>query len=489
MRSFVLTALSVGAGSRCLRDRKPPVARARATRPYHALLIRSLCLSKLTVGAFGKTPAATCLLLVAVLLCFVASPARADGNVTIVDRGTHYCVVLDLESGASHRQIGEQYGEKIREVVPQFEQLLDSYLAEHVNWLVYMVGMRRVRQMRPQIRREYRDEIEGIASALSGGNKNKAGDGKISVDELYMFNLLGDIARLNQCCAVSVFGESSASGATVVGRNFDWPDGRKNQLTQLQAVVTIKDGSRSLTNVACIGFQGAVSAFNTSRVFGSVLDSPTGAKYKASRKRSFLLDLRQALEESTSLDGVAAFMIDSSRKYAFNHLIMLADPLRGVIVENNISGKGPNMRRSLRTCSSPLRAGANWDVPAAIGAVNCFWLEGNDDNHIDPLDEKRKRKKGQPPPDINTPRWESIKEQLKLKGPKVTFDGIKGVLSYYHKESGGNVYRGDLYNSFTMQSVVFEPSSFLLEVAFRPRNGNRPAIPKFERIPVTIGPP
>jgi len=433
-----------------------------------------------------KAAEAMLLLCIVVLFCFTTTAAFASGNVTIEDHGTHYCVLLDFENGATHRQIGEEYGEQIRKVVPDFERLLDSYLAEHVNWLVYMVGMRRVRQMRPQIPKEYRDEIEGIASRLSGGRKNKKGDGKISVDELYMFNLLGDIARLNQCCAVAVFGQSSASGVTVAGRNFDWPDGKQNQLTQLQCVVTIKDGPRSITNVACIGFQGAVSAFNASRVFASVLDSPTGAKFKAAHKRSFLLDLRQALEESSDIDHLAEFMIDPSRKYAFNHLIMLADPAKSVILENNISGKGKNMRRAVRTCSSPLRQEANWDIPDAIGAVNCFWLEGNDDNHIDPLDRKVSRKKDGPPADVNTPRWESIKEQLRLNGPKLTFDDVEKVLSFYHPESGGNMYRGDLYNRFTMQSIVFEPSSLRLEVAFRPRDGKRPAHPLFERIPLRI---
>src|SRR5262249_17433606 len=148
--------------------------------------------------------------------------------------------------------------------------------------------------------------------------------------------------------------------------------------------------------------------------------------------------------------------------------------------------KGKNMRRAVRTCSSPLRQEANWDIPDAIGAVNCFWLEGNDDNHIDPLDRKVSRKKDGPPADVNMPRWESIKEQLRLNGPKLTFDDVEKVLSFYHPESGGNMYRGDLYNRFTMQSIVFEPSSLRLEVAFRPRDGKRPAHPLFERIPLSI---
>jgi hypothetical protein len=240
------------------------------------------------------------------VLCALPPPAVAQSDVTVTDKGTYYDVVLDLEKGATHRQVGEQYGRLLREKVPDFEKQLDSYISENcTSWIVHKAVMRRVRLIKPQIPQEYRDEIEGIASQLSGGDDDERGDGKISLNELYLFNLLGDVARLYQCCAVGVYGDTSATGSSIVGRNFDWPDGKKNQLAKLQSVLTIKDGRRSTVTVGCLGFQGAVSSFNRYGVFAAVLDSPTGAKYSPKNKRSYLLDLRQALENCQTLDGVA----------------------------------------------------------------------------------------------------------------------------------------------------------------------------------------
>lgn len=429
---------------------------------------------------------------IAILLsCSQARHAIAQGNVTVTDMKTHYDIVLDFERGATHRQIGEEFGEKIRTHIPQFEANLDSYIAENIgNWIIYKVMMHRVNQIKPQIPQDYRDEIEGIASRLSGGSTY--GDGKISLNELYMFNLLGDIARMYKCSALAVFGDRSATGSTIVGRNFDWPDGKKKQLTQLQCVTTIKNFDKSTINVGCVGFQGAVSCFNSHGVFASVLDSPTGSKYTAKKKHSYLLDLRQALEENSSLEGVVNYMKDPSRPFTFNHLIMIGDRNMAAVLENNIDvSKDGTSHRELRTVHSMMHPNATWDISDAIGSVNCFRLKGCTDNHLEPSDvmaAKSKKKDEASISDINTGRWESMKSQLRLLGPRVNSDGIKKTLSFYHPESRGNIYKGDLYNSFTMESIVFEPASFSLSVAFRPRNGQLPSSLQFENIPVRIAP-
>lgn len=424
------------------------------------------------------------------------SSSNVADAVTIVDRGTYFDVVLDLEKGATHRQIGEAYGEKLRQQVPQFEQQLDSYISENcTNWLIHKVVMYRIGQIKKQIPQDYRDEIEGMASKLSGGDHDERGDGKISENELYLFNLLGDVARLYQCSAVSVFGNTSATGAPIVGRNFDWPDGKKAQLAKLQSVLTIKNGPRSFVNVGCLGFQGAVSAFNNHGVFAAVLDSPTGAKYSPRRKRSYLLDLRQALENCTTLASVADWMEDPDKHYAVNHLIMLADKNSAAVLENNISHqnggkkKSASGNRQLRTTASKLRPGVTWDIPDAVGCVNCFQLEGSDDNQVDPWDKKQSKKKpDQPVAQANLFRWKTMKEQLLLHGPKLGRNDVKATMSYYHPESRGDMYKGDLYNVYTIQSMVFEPQSLHLEVAFRPRNGTMPPRPPYEEIPINIQP-
>lgn len=75
-----------------------------------------------------------------------------------------------------------------------------------------------------------------------------------------------------------------------------------------------------------------------------------------------------------------------------------------------------------------------------------------------------------------------MRAKLSELGDSVDVDGIKSVLSFYHPETGGNIYRGDLYNSFTLQNVVFKPGTLELEVAFRPANGTLPSKPCFKKI-------
>jgi hypothetical protein len=431
-------------------------------------------------------PAVTRLVCLCVWMQLTAVPASAQPGATVIDRGTHYEAVLDYEAGGSRRDVARQYGAAILRANPDYEKLIDSYIADNTgHWLIYKIVLGRANKIRPFVPVEYREEIEGIASSFSGGEKNVMGDGKLSVDELYTFNLLGDIGRMNQCSAVAVFGDSSADGHTLVGRNFDFPDGKDHQLARIACVTTVKDGSRSMVMMSCLGFQAAITAFNKYGVFASVLDSPTGAKYTASKRRSYTMDMRKALEGSWTLHQVADQLKDPQKQYAYNHLVFLADRAGAAVLENNISGRVSTRSRELRLCTSALRQGVVWDVPSSIAAVNCFQLSGNDDNHIDPLDLKQ-TKKNEAPPEINTPRWESIREQLKLHGPKVTSNGIKEIISFFHNDSRGNIYKGDVYNGFTLQNVVFDPNAMLLEIAFRPRDGKMPWRPKFENIPVSF---
>lgn len=427
------------------------------------------------ISQLGSIPFRFFIFMIALVLGtgpLLASEINVAEPVSVVDKGTYYEVVMDLEHGASHWQSGQAYGRNLLKAVPNFEALLDSYLKEcSINWFVYRILLHRVRQMRNQIPRQYADEIDGIASQLSGARRNRRGDGRISRDELYLFNLLGDVGRLSQCCALAVFGNRSATGSTIVGRNFDWPDGHGAQLSQLQAVVTVKDGESSFTNLTCLGFQGGVSMFNQRGIFAALLDSPTGTRYSAAKRKSIVFDLRKSVEEAQDMLDVSRVMTNPDRRYAFSHLVFLADAKRSVVLENDISKQKSACKRFVRCADSPIRGNLPWGLPDAIGCVNCFAAEGSVDNHIDPLDKKFAKGSGMPPRDINQTRWQSMREQLQACGDKVSADDMKHILAFYHPESGGKLYAGDLYNSFTIQSIVFEPATLSLQVAFRPRGG------------------
>ncbi len=421
---------------------------------------------------------------------------KPSGNVTVVDKGTYYEAVLNFENGATHRQIGEEYGKKILEVLPEYEKLLDSYMSEHTHnsKLIYIALVHRINQIRKKVPKDYRDEIEGIASQLSGGTKDTPGDGKISLNELYAINLLTDVARMNSCSAVGVFGSRTADGGTICGRNLDWPDGKDFQLSKLQAVVTFKNGEHSVVSITALGYVGIVTGFSKSHIFAGILDSPVGTKYTASGRRSYTMDLRTALENGKTIEEVAQFMTEPDHLYCFNHIVFLADPTRSEVLENNLSGRGTDVHRALRTKDSELNSDLGWDIPDSIGTVNCFLLKGNVDNHIDPMEKLRWEKKIKAsggkltlsftPGNLNNPRLDAMKHELKLLGPVITTDGMKTVMSEHTGNMPDSAYKGDLYNRFTIQSIVYQPGTDNLQIFFHPRNAGLPATPAFENVPV-----
>lgn len=422
--------------------------------------------------------------------------AKPSGNVTVVDKGTYYEAVLNFENGASHREIGAEYGKKILEALPEYEKLLDSYISEHTHnsKMIYIALVHRINQIRKNVPQEYRDEIEGIASQLSGGTKDTPGDGKISLNELYAINLLTDVARMNSCSAVGVFGSRTADGGTICGRNLDWPDGKDFQLSKLQAVVTFKNHEHSVISMTALGYVGIVTGFNKSHIFAGILDSPVGTKYSASGRRSYTMDLRTALENSKTIEDVAQFMTEPDHLYCFNHLVFLADPKQSEVLENNLSGQGADVHRALRSKDSELNSDLAWDIPDSIGTVNCFLLKGNVDNHIDPMEKMRWEKKIRAsggkltlnfiPGNLNNPRLDAMKRELKLLGPVISADGMKTVMSEHTGSMPDSAYKGDLYNRFTIQSIVYQPATDSLQIFFHPRNAGLPAMPTFENVPV-----
>jgi hypothetical protein len=165
------------------------------------------------------------------------SSYKVDG-VSITDKGNYYDVVLDFTKGLSHKQIGEAYAKGILQLVPEYETLVDSYIAENLIKSEYKYAFYRMEDIKPQLDPEYAEEIEGMASVFSGGDIDYRSDNKISDNELYLFNLFTDAIRGTQCCYVSVSGSRSETQKTITGRNLDWCGGKQNQLPRIQAVIT-----------------------------------------------------------------------------------------------------------------------------------------------------------------------------------------------------------------------------------------------------------
>ncbi len=401
-------------------------------------------------------------------------PSFKEEGVSIIDRGNYFDVTLDYTTGLTPRRMGELFGKGILQMEPEYESLIDSYIAENINKNDYSGSFSRVEDLKPQLEQSYKEEIEGIASAFSGGSENKRADGKISLDELYLFNLFPDVARGTQCSFVSVFGESSETKSTVSARILDWYGGSRNQLPRVQGIVTIKYPGKRICSIGYMGYVGIITGLNDSKVFAAILDSQSGAPYSSEGRRSYPLDLRFALETKDTLDAAAEFMKEHSEEYTVNHILAFSDEKESKVLENNFSGAGTNgqeVRCALRSWDSELNDGVTWEMKDAVGSVNSFMLYGNKDNYSNDK--------------CNTGRWENMKEELSKMGPTVTPDELKEVASFDGGSPGAFLDSGDLYNKMTLQIVVYQPESFELDVFFRPQESRKnPDKPVFEKIQI-----
>ncbi len=397
-----------------------------------------------------------------------------EKGVTISNEGDYFKVTLDYTSGLTHREMGEAYARGILQVVPDYEEIVDSYISEINNKMEYRYGMYNKDGLKTQLNKDYSDEIEGMAEVLSKTGESLRNDNKISKEELYLFNLIPDIGQGTQCSFVSVYGERSATHSTISGRNLDWYGGEKNQIPRIQAVVTFVYPSRKVCSIGYLGYMGVLTGFNDSKAYAAILLSPTGEPYDSQGKRSFPMDMRTALETCGTIDEIADYMKDSKKYYANNHIIALSDPETSIVLENNFSGfgaDGKRVQRAVRTADSKLNRGITWGISDAVGSVNSFILYGNYDNHTDTKP--------------NTKRWANMKKQLLAAGPTATLDDVKNVIAYNNGSTGTFTESGDLYNRETLQMILFEPESLSLEVFFRPKTSQRnPDAPVFEKIKV-----
>jgi hypothetical protein len=411
------------------------------------------------------------LLIVSTLTTAYARPLCSQREfVTISDKGNYFEVNIDVKRSKSHWKMGQDYANRILQAVPDYEILVDSYLEECSGTdEKYMLFIKRIGDIKPQIDKDYRDEMEGMASVFSGKSEDARGDGKISLQEIYMLNLFPDIARATQCSALAVYAERSATKKTMAKRILDWYQGSQNQLAKIQSVTTYKNGKKSICSIGYLGFIGIISGFNNDRVFAAILDSKTGAPFESESKRSYPLDLRSALENCKNLYGVGEYLKFSERKYTYGHLIFLCDPNTATVLENNMSEGAGNFRR-IRTERSDLNDGIEWGIDNSLGTVNSFMLKGNFNNY----DSQS----------FNVLRWENMKAQLSSKGDRVTLDELKQIASYYPGSTVGKQEEGALYNVRTQQIIIYEPCRNNLEVFFRPKDGVLPLVPNFEKVKV-----
>ncbi len=345
----------------------------------------------------------------------------------------------------SDYHMGQLYGEALVTQCPTLEAGFANYFSS-LSTDTYNTIMARIQQIKNQIPREHRDFINGFARKFSGGTTNSKDDGKLSVDELLYFSLIGDIHRSNECSIVAVYGAASDTGKPLIGRLLDWSKGSHG------AVYYIRKGNKKIINIGTSVLSQSVStALNQHGIFVATLDAPTGEAFpdlSSNTYYSYHFDLRYALENFGTIEEITSHL--NNKAYTFNHLVAIGDNITVKVLENNLNGS-----RTLRESTSLLRAGVIWEYPNAIAAVNAFLLPENYDNFsMNPF---------------NTLRWKSIREQMSLyygAGRTITDEEMKLIATYY----GTNIDQltdGVIMNSLTQQIVIYDSFKSSLKIFFR----------------------
>jgi len=394
--------------------------------------------------------------------CNSSDSSNPTSHVTMTEKPMYWEVHIDYSSGDRYN-IGREYGTKVLSMVQGFEAGGDAYIAASVSGLqqqdpeiTYEVLIQRALEISKNTEPRYLDEIEGFASVLSGGTVNIMGDGKLSLDEVLILNFVPDVCTAVSCSATAVFGNRSATGQTIVGRNTDWSTGPPGKTANgnakdgntsagnTNAVIYSKTGEKQVVSFATLGSIGTIVGINSDGIFVSNLYSDIGAPYSAVGKRSVMLDIREALETSSTVDEAGAFLGDPSRIYAYHNNMFIADKNTAKVLENDFE-----RNRSLRVVGSELNPGITWGIPDAIACVNAFMLKGNFDNFTGKV--------------WQTDRWASFRTMVTQDGDTVDIDQIRAIMSY-HKPGDGGMDPGDIFNAGTVQSMAYSFSENRLEL-------------------------
>ncbi len=399
--------------------------------------------------------------------CGSGSSSSNDDDQTAVTisrvNDTYYMVDLYMTK-ASHYEIGRQYALQIKKNVPDFEKHIDSILVNTIELLQIMdpyidfkTLSTRANAIFANVPEDYRQEILGMQSVFSSDDDTQD-NGRLSKNKLLVYALGPDVARAGNCSASAAFGSATENGKTIVGRHLEWNDYTLEDLSYLHAVMVTHNGSKSIVNSCFAGQLFVISGFNTSKVFAAILDSDVAEEYKLyGNERSYVMDLRYALENNTTIQDVAGFL--SRKNYAYDFNIFLADENVAKVLENDVD----TPFSGLRTSTSVLKDDEDlepWPFANAISCVNFFVLPETVDN-LDVWEG-------------NMPRWDSfitLYGQYLAEG-KITTDVMKEIMSYPGPEGdcqaeNGAIWRADDGDS-VMQSIIIRMDTLQTWISFQP---------------------
>ena len=353
-------------------------------------------------------------------------------------------IVFTIAAGNGNgTKIGSSIAIELQKKFPNIASQYDHYLA-------FLLSPSQFKQLVPQVNAlistidpEYQSEVNAIAAALQLNNQDNLGDGKLSLNEVWLLQFLPDLTSINKGSAIA-----AANSNPVAARNVDWKN--TPDLTELQAITIFQYDDRTVVTIGFAGLMGVINGFNDQGLFVSQLDASTqlvSASVSVGHAGSF--DLRSILRQHRKIAPASQEL--SKHTYPRSHVVLLADPEDVAVLEQpaGVTGK-------LRKTDSVLVNEMPWYNDEQMAIVNCFVLKALSANCHASQDYFR---------------WARFAELLKDELLPDTAISIMQDRKNKHLA---------IFNEDTLQSMVFWPKDRTLYLYAQNSDQTTPVVEKYQ---------
>lgn len=337
---------------------------------------------------------------------------------------------IDAHNKNGHA-IGTDLGQQIKARFPNIEAIADTYMTKFLSQDLFNFLLKnRVDIIKHNIPSVYQEELHAMAATWTLTPYDQVGDGLLSMNELWLLQLIPDMGRFAHCSGFGVWGEASATHSPIVGRNLDWYT--DEGIRSLQAITVYDYGDSSVVNIGFAGYIGVLTGFNHHGLFVAFLDSPLGLHYAElpAGERSSVFDLREILQKNTNTIQAVRYL--NENRYNASHNILLADSQHVQVLEQPEGESG-----HLRTYNRELTPDLTWGKKQQIAVVNCFALKASPYNCYTAQDSLR---------------WYRFKQLARFNSSHPAHvNDISNIM--FDQANRGQ----EIFNQQTVQSVIFTP--------------------------------
>jgi hypothetical protein len=222
----------------------------------------------------------------------------------------------------SPEEMGEQLGALALKPATPLTKAADELVA-HYGWQqIYRLVLKSGNLMMPSFPPEHAQEVEAAAKT-SGWPR----------DLLVFGNTILDLRRIIQCSTIIVEEEHTATGGPLFGRNLDWPSVAK--LHEYTFVTVYRpNGKRSFASITFPGVLGCTTGINDAGLAIAMLDveaTKDGATGLNPRGTPTVFALRRIMEECATVDDALALLRSVERASLLN--VAICDRERGAVLE------------------------------------------------------------------------------------------------------------------------------------------------------------